>query len=149
VFDDFGDEGFVLLFGVLPVENAVGFVAEADAAEEVRRVTAKRRIESMLIPLKGFIAKRRVIDFSSRRYFQTEFREIRRAIIRIPVLERTFRISTVLRIGSIEYVHAVMTIREHASDAIFTIGNFQIPPYGFHFYPLQMPRRFFKKSISQ
>ena len=40
MFDDLWNKFFILLFGVLFVEDAVGFVAETDAGEEMRgRVT--------------------------------------------------------------------------------------------------------------
>jgi hypothetical protein len=32
---------FILFFGILFIEDTVGFIAETDASEEVRRITAK------------------------------------------------------------------------------------------------------------
>jgi hypothetical protein len=35
MLDNFGNHFFVLFFGILAVENAVGFVTEADAGEAI------------------------------------------------------------------------------------------------------------------
>jgi len=37
MFDNLRDEYFVLVFGILFIEDAVGFVAETDAGEEMGR----------------------------------------------------------------------------------------------------------------
>jgi hypothetical protein len=124
VFDDFGHERLVFLFGILFIQDAVLLIPETDAAETILEIVTQNTIEKLVADHPDVVGKKRVVDRAATGgIFVAELGGITRMIPVVTIVRGIDRgaIFEILAADNVERVVDIFTLKKIFARAIFKI----------------------------